>query len=143
AGGRAPEAVDRLHAVVVDELALAPEQPLHLPEPADDRLRALTGILYADPANQQTLAELGTRVGASERTLSRLFGQELRMSFHQWRTQLRVHHALTRLAAGKSVTETALACGWANPTTFIEAFAALVGETPGRYRTRQLPGGRG
>jgi AraC-like DNA-binding protein len=138
-GGRAPEAVDRLHAVVVDELTAAPEQPLHLPEPADDRLRALTGILYADPANQQTLAELGARVGASERTLSRLFGQELRMSFHQWRTQLRVHHALTRLAAGKSVTDTSLACGWANPTSFIEAFAALVGETPGRYRNRQLP----
>ena len=61
------------------------------------------------------------------------------MSFHQWRTQLRVHHALTRLAAGKSVTDTALACGWANPTTFIEAFAALVGETPGRHRNRQQP----
>ncbi|MET8554981.1 AraC family transcriptional regulator [Streptomyces sp. NPDC004959] len=137
-GGRTPEAVDRLQAVVVDELTAAPEQPLHLPEPADDRLRALTGILYADPANQQTLAELGTRVGASERTLSRLFGQELRMSFHQWRTQLRVHHALARLAAGKSVTDTALACGWANATSFIEAFTALVGETPGRYRNRQL-----
>ncbi|MFD4767366.1 helix-turn-helix domain-containing protein [Streptomyces niveus] len=85
-----------------------------------------------------TLAELGARVGASERTLSRLLGQELRMSFHQWRTQLPVQNALTRLAAGKSVTDTALACGWANPTSFIEAFAALVGETPGRYRNRQL-----
>jgi hypothetical protein len=30
-GGRAPEAVDRLHAVVVDEPTAAPEQPLHLP----------------------------------------------------------------------------------------------------------------
>ena len=40
---------------------------------------------------------------------------------------------------GESVTDTALACGWANPTSSIEAFAALVGETPGRYRKRQLP----
>ncbi|MEW2518038.1 AraC family transcriptional regulator [Actinacidiphila alni] len=138
AGRRSPAAVDRLHGVVVDELTAAPEQPLHLPEPADDRLRALTGILHADPANQETLARLGARVGASERTLSRLFGRELRMSFHQWRTQLRVHHALTRLAAGASVTDTAVACGWSNPTSFISAFTSLVGETPGRYRARQL-----
>jgi hypothetical protein len=29
--------------------------------------------------------------------------------------------------------------GRANPTTFTEAFAALVGETPGRHRNRQQP----
>jgi AraC-like DNA-binding protein len=135
---RTSDAVARLSAIVIDELVAAPEQPLHLPEPADDRLRALTDVLHMDPANDQTLAELGRRVGAGERTLSRLFHDELRMSFHQWRTQSRIHFALTQLAAGRSVTDTGLACGWANPTSFIEAFTALVGETPGRYRHRQL-----
>jgi AraC-like DNA-binding protein len=32
------------------------------------------------------------------------------------------------------VTETAIALGWANPTSFIEAFTAVVGQTPGRYQ---------
>ncbi|MFJ6850483.1 helix-turn-helix domain-containing protein [Streptomyces sp. NPDC091271] len=43
-------------------------------------------------AEPLSLGRLGHEVGASERTLSRLFQQETGMSFPQWRTQLRVHH---------------------------------------------------
>lgn len=124
----------RLLQVAVDELLDLPENSLYLPEPADDRLLAATGRLHADPADPATLAELGRAVGASERTLSRLFRAELGMSFHQWRTLLRVQHALVHLAQGRSVTGTATLCGWANPTSFIEAFTAIVGQTPGRYQ---------
>ena len=131
---RSPEAVDRLVRVATDELVEAPEEPLHLPEPRDDRLRAVTSPLHADPADDRTLAELGRVVGASERTLSRLFQTELNMGFRQWRTQLRIHHALAHLANGHSITQTAMACGWSNPSTFIEAFSAAIGQTPGRYQ---------
>jgi AraC-like DNA-binding protein len=34
------------------------------------------------------------------------------------------------------VTDTSIACGWSNPTSFIEAFTSVVGETPGRYQAR-------
>ncbi|BBX33284.1 AraC family transcriptional regulator [Mycolicibacterium mageritense DSM 44476 = CIP 104973] len=127
-------AYERLRAVVLDELVEAPEQPLHLPEPRDDRLRAVTDLLYADPARPATLGELGRTVGASERTLSRLFHTEFGMSFHRWRTILRVHHALLHLTNGWSVTATAVECGWSNPTSFIDAFTSVVGQTPGRYQ---------
>jgi AraC-like DNA-binding protein len=131
---RRPEALRRrLEQVTLDQLLESPEQPLHLPEPRDDRLTAVTTLLHADPADRSTLAQLGQRVGASERTLSRLFHADLTMSFHQWRTQLRVHHALILLADGHSVTYTAAACGWANPSSFIDAFSRTVGQTPGRY----------
>jgi AraC-like DNA-binding protein len=139
---RSAEAASRLRAVAVDELVLAPEQPLHLPVPRDPRLRALAGLLLRDPASPATLAELGHQVGASERTLSRLFHSELGMSFRQWRGQLRIHHALVLLASGRAVTDTALACGWANPTSFIDAFTAVLGQTPGRYRSELDPGGK-
>ncbi|GAA2607484.1 helix-turn-helix transcriptional regulator [Paractinoplanes durhamensis] len=128
-----PGASDRLRAVLVDELIETPEQSLHLPEPADDRLRTVTDLLHADPGRPATLAELGRAAGASERTLSRLFHTELGMSFHRWRTVLRIHHGLIHLSNGRSVTETAIACGWSNPTSFIEAFTEVVGQTPGRY----------
>jgi AraC-like DNA-binding protein len=134
--GRSRAAESRLRAVVVDELVLAPEQPLHLPEPTDSRLRDLAGLLRRDLASPTTLAELGREVGASERTLSRLFHTELGMSFRQWRGQLRIHHALILLASGRAVTDTAIACGWANPTSFIDAFTAALGQTPGRYRSQ-------
>lgn len=131
-----PAAYERLRAVVIDELVETPERSLHLPEPRDDRLRAVTDLLHADPAQTTALAELGHVVGAGERTLSRLFHSELSMSFPRWRTILRIHHALAHLTDGLSVTDTSIACGWANPTSFIEAFTSVVGETPGRYQAR-------
>lgn len=136
-GGRElrPAPRERLRGVVVDELVDGCAEGLYLPEPADDRLRAVTDLLHADPAAPLTLAELGRAVGASERTLSRLFQTELGTSFHRWRSLLRVQHALIRLAEGDAVVDTAARLGWANPTSFIEAFTAVVGQTPGRYRT--------
>ncbi|MFB9685273.1 helix-turn-helix transcriptional regulator [Amycolatopsis plumensis] len=124
----------RLRRVLVDELREAPEQPLHLPEPRDDRLRAIARRLYADPGDTASLAELGQRVGASARTLSRLFRDELGMTFPAWRTQVRIGHALILLADGHDTASTARACGWANPSHFIAAFTAVVGTTPGRHR---------
>lgn len=130
-----PGAHDRLRAVAIDELAVASEHPLHLPEPRDPRLRAVAELLHGDPSRNATLAELGRVVGASERTLSRLFQTEIGMSFQRWRSMLRVHHALVYLTDGQSVTDTAIRCGWSNPTSFIEAFTAVVGQTPGRYQS--------
>nr|WP_255946820.1 AraC family transcriptional regulator [Streptomyces sp. ODS25] len=125
----------RLLRVLVDELREAHEQPLHLPEPRDDRLQAIARMLREKPADNTTLAELGKSIGASNRTLSRLFRNELGMTFYEWRTQLRVYHALVLLAAGHDTIRTAYACGWANPSSFIAAFTHIIGTTPGRYRT--------
>jgi AraC-like DNA-binding protein len=141
APGYSRSARSRLLRVLVDELREAPEQPLHLPEPRDDRLQAIARMLHETPADNATLAELGKTIGASPRTLSRLFHNELGMTFYEWRTQLRVHHALVLLAEGHDTSRTASACGWANPSSFIAAFTNIIGTTPGRYRTsRQTTG---
>lgn len=124
----------RLRHVLVDELHEAREQPLHLPEPRDDRLRAIARILRAHPSDNTSLAGLGRTIGAGGRTLSRLFHDELGMTFYEWRTQLRIHHALVLLADGHDTTRVAHACGWANPSSFITAFTQVIGTTPGRYR---------
>lgn len=123
-----------LEAVALDQLRGVDELPLYLPSAGgDDRVRAVAALLRADPADGRTMAQLGAAVGASERTLSRLFRRETGMNFPQWRTQLRLHHALVLLASGASVTSTALACGYQNPSAFIEAFRQAFGSTPGRY----------
>ncbi|MFE9583182.1 AraC family transcriptional regulator [Nocardia sp. NPDC006044] len=124
----------RLRRVLVDELREADEQPLQLPEPHDDRLRAVARLLYENPSENTPLAELGHTIGASGRTLSRLLRTELGMTFYEWRTQLRIYHALILLADGHDTTRVAHACGWANPSGFITAFTDLIGTTPGRYR---------
>jgi len=140
--GRAADGYDRaalarLRRVLVDELREAGEQPLQLPQPRDDRLQAVARMLHEHPGDNISLAELGQAAGASARTLSRLFRDELGMTFYEWRTQLRIYHALVLLADGHDATHVSYACGWANPSSFIAAFTSILGITPGRYRSSQ------
>jgi AraC-like DNA-binding protein len=124
-----------MEQVALDQVRRVSQLQVRLPALADDRLRAVAAILRADPADDRTLAELGTVVGASERTLSRLFRQETGMTFPQWRIQFRLQHALVLLADRTPVTSTALACGWSNPSAFIETFRRSFGVTPGKFYT--------
>jgi AraC-like DNA-binding protein len=123
-----------LERVALDRLCRAEELPLDLPQPVDDRLRTVAGILLDDPADPRTTAELGACAGASERTLSRLFRAETGMTFPQWRARLRLQHALALLAAGEPVTAVAMACGFSTPSAFIGTFRSTLGTTPGRYQ---------
>ncbi|MFE0459706.1 AraC family transcriptional regulator [Kitasatospora sp. NPDC058965] len=125
-----------LERVALDQLRGVDALPLHLPAPTDPRLVELTALLTRDPGDRRPLARLGAAVGASERTLSRLFRQQTGMTFPQWRTQLRLHHALTLLATGASVTTVAATCGYANTSAFIESFRLAFGGTPGQYFRR-------
>ncbi|MCX4749121.1 helix-turn-helix transcriptional regulator [Kitasatospora sp. NBC_01287] len=131
-----PEPVGRatLERATLEQLREAPELPLGLPAPRDPRLRDVAALLAADPADPRTLAQLGTAVGAAERTLSRLFRRETGLSFPQWRAQLRLHHALALLAEDRSVTAVAAAAGYRSPSAFVEAFRLAFGTTPGRYQ---------
>ncbi|MFD8147208.1 AraC family transcriptional regulator [Streptomyces sp. NPDC059708] len=123
----------RLLGVLLDRLRVSPLQPLHLPAPADPRLAAVCALLHADPADPRGLAALGAQAGAGERTLSRLFRAELGMTFPQWRTQLRLHHALRLLAVGTPVTAVAHRCGWSSASAFIDVFRRAFGHTPGAH----------
>jgi AraC-like DNA-binding protein len=123
-----------LKRVALRQLKPAPALQFHLPQPGDERLRDVTALLAEDPGSDRTLAELGRAVGAGERTLSRLFRAETGMTFPQWRAQLRLHHSLTLLASGLSVTATAITCGYSTPSAFTAAFHATFGTTPGTYR---------
>ncbi|MDX2600783.1 helix-turn-helix transcriptional regulator [Streptomyces caniscabiei] len=123
----------RLRAVLLDQLRISVQQPLHLPTPSSQLLRTVCDLLRADPSDNRTLAALGREVGASDRTLSRLFGKDLGMTFPQWRTQLRLHRALILLAEQTPVTEVAHRCGWSSPSAFIDVFRRSFGHTPGTH----------
>lgn len=124
----------RLRAVLLDQLRASPQQPLHLPAPTAPQLRALCALLHENPADHRTLAALGREVGAGERTLSRLFRADLGMTFPQWRTQLRLYHALVLLAEDRPVTAVAHACGWSSASAFIDVFRRTFGHTPGTHQ---------
>jgi AraC-like DNA-binding protein/quercetin dioxygenase-like cupin family protein len=130
----------RLRAVLLDQLRASPQQPVYVPTPTDPRLQALCAILHANPADNRTLAALGARVGASDRTLTRLFKADLGMTFPQWRTQLRLYRALVLLAGNTPVTTVAHTCGWSSTSAFIDVFRRAFGHTPGAHHHHQAPG---
>ncbi|MFJ8948414.1 AraC family transcriptional regulator [Streptomyces sp. NPDC102395] len=123
----------RLRTVLLDQLRISVQQPLHLPTPSSPLLRTVCDLLRTDPSDNRTLAELGREVGASDRTLSRLFSKDLGMTFPQWRTQLRLHRALVLLAEQTPVTKVANQCGWSSTSAFIDVFRRAFGHTPGTH----------
>ncbi len=131
--GAGSGAETRLTAVLVDEIRAAPAAPLHLPEPRDPRLRAVTQALLRDPGDARGLEAWSRRAGASARTLARGFRRETGLGFGAWRQQARLLRALELLAEGQAVTQVALELGYAGPSAFIAMFRRALGSTPGRY----------
>lgn len=122
-----------LTVLILDEIRATPVAPLHLPEPRDARLRRLTAALAADPGDRTDLGAWGREVGASSRTLTRLFLRETGMTFRQWQRQARLLAALVKLAEGEPVTQVALDLGYDSPSAFISAFRRALGASPRRY----------
>ncbi|SEQ63207.1 transcriptional regulator, AraC family [Lentzea xinjiangensis] len=123
----------RLRAVLLDQLATSSEQPVRVPTARDPRLAAVCALLETDPSDSRGLEALGRAAGTSGRTLTRLFREDMGMTFPQWRTQLRLYHALRLLAEGHPVTAVALRCGFATASAFIDVFRRSLGDTPGSY----------
>jgi AraC-like DNA-binding protein/quercetin dioxygenase-like cupin family protein len=135
-----PDEHHRMLAVLHDQLQVTSiREPLWIPTPADGRLRQACALIADDLTAPLTLQQIGSQIGVSQRTLSRLFSDELAMTFPQWRTQLRLHHALMLLAQHLDVTSVALKCGWATPSAFIDTYRRAFGHTPGRSTTRTRP----
>ncbi|WP_342247341.1 AraC family transcriptional regulator [Pseudomonas sp. OTU5201] len=119
--------------LLLHEIAALEHMPLHLPLPEDRRLRAICLALLKAPEQDRTLEDWGLEVGASSRTLARLFARELGMSFNDWRQQLRLTEALPRLLSGQSVQQVATELGYGSGRAFSAMFRRLLGKNPKEY----------
>ena len=123
----------RIMSVILDQIGTQPVASLALPMPTDPRLLRVTQPLITNPADSRDLGDWANEVGASKRTLGRLFTAQTGMSFREWRQQRRLLRALELLAAGDNVTSIALDLGYENPSAFIAMFRRCLGTTPKRY----------
>ena len=127
-----------LSALVLDEIAHAATQALGVPLPhphtGDKRLRALCQAVMRAPSERATLAEWAADIGASERTVARLFRDELGLSYQQWRQQAILAHALPLLTRGQPVSEVAAASGYASDSAFSAMFKAAMGQPPSYFQ---------
>ena len=129
-----------LTALVLDELRGAATQelgvPLPAPEAGDKRLRALCEAVLRAPAQRATLSQWAADVGASERTMARLFRDELGTSYQRWRQQAVLAHALPLLARGVPISRVAAESGYASESAFTAMFKAAMGQPPSRFQGR-------
>lgn len=123
----------RLMAVLLDELATAQVEDLHLPMPTDRRLRRIVDLMMEAPAERGTLDVWAKRAGLSARTLARLIGRETGMSFGRWRQQLGIVLAVKWLAGGASIQQVAADLGYESVPSFVTMFRKALGTSPGRY----------
>lgn len=130
----------RLVAVLLDEIAAARIEHLHLPMPNDGRLRRIVDRMMAAPADRAALAVWAKRGGLSERTLARLIHRETGMSFGRWRQQLAVMLAVKWLAGGASIQQVAADLGYESVPSFVTMFRKSLGTSPARYMAERYAG---
>ena len=133
---------DAVMALALDEIQHADTQALGVPMPhpvlGDKRLRALCEAVLRDPAEKNQLREWVAEVGASERTVARLFRDELGTSYQQWRTQAVLAHALPQLARGVPIAQVAAASGYASDSAFSAMFKQAMGKAPSYFQSKTL-----
>lgn len=127
----------QLHTLIYAQLQRLSVHPFHLPWPRSPMLRKLCEALYAHPADARNLDEWGHALGASARTLSRRFEQEMGLSLRDWRYRLRVFLAIEWLGGGRNITDIALDLGYATPSAFAYMFRQETGYSPSAWRNRR------
>lgn len=127
-----------LSALILDEVAQSATLPIRVALPNDKRLKILCETLIGDPASHLTLKEWATRVGASERTLARLFEQQLDMTFGQWRQQMRLAHAAPLIARGLPLSLVAADLGYASQSAFSAMFKKTFGKSPSTFFAHEI-----
>lgn len=125
---------ERLLAVLIDLLKAAPKTGLFMPSITDKRLTPIIEAITAQPDNKKTLEQWAGEVGASSRTLNRLFNQYFGFGFSQWKQKLRIIQSLNLLADGLTTQEIASRLGYESSSAFIYAFKQHLGCSPGHYR---------
>lgn len=122
-----------LSELILDELARAKPLSLGVALPRDARLRRLCQSMLDAPERQQSLDAWAAEVGASPRTVARLFREQLGTSFNQWRSQVLLAHALTLAARRRPMSHIAAELGYANASAFSAMVRRTVGMPPSRF----------
>ena len=92
-------------------------------------------ILYIDehscePINNEDIAKM---LHIDTRHLIRLFGDNMGMSPYRYLIQRRIERSIVELKCGRTVSETAFACGYQTENAYRIAFKKVMGCTPGEF----------
>jgi AraC-like DNA-binding protein len=123
--------LDAAYRLAMLELGHAPRSSLRiaLPDASDRRLEALCRAVIDNPSIAISFEQHAASVGASVRTLARLFTRELGVGFAEWRRQVQLAVAVSWLAEGRPVSSVARSLGF-QPSSFSDMFRRELGAPP-------------
>lgn len=107
-----------------------------VPIPADERVAPLVQAVLADPGDPRSAIELFLAHGLHERTVLRIFQNDVGMSFGRWRTGVRMTLGARLIVDGTPIGAAAHRCGYATTSAFSAAFKERFGLTPRQHVAR-------
>jgi AraC family transcriptional regulator len=103
------------------------------------RRKRILNYIDAHLPDTLRIAELAQQVGLSTSHLSRVFKSHFGLSLGAYVRRQRMARAREiMLTTSKPLAEIALECGLADQSHFTRVFRCSMGETPGRWRAREL-----
>jgi AraC-like DNA-binding protein len=137
-GRKSAERTELLIKLAMLELHRSEDSTTFIPLPQETRCRRAAEIVLGDPAAPHDIASLARAVGASERTLSRLFASETQLSFKTWCQRARIAAAVEWLStrSDMSVKQLAREFGYASVPAFSHAFRQVTGKTPTKFMAK-------
>ncbi len=101
------------------------------------QVRCATDLMIERLGTDMSLSEPASACGLSPSYFSRAFKHSLGMPPHRWLLLQRVLHAKSLLRdAGRSLTDVAAACGFADQSHFTRVFTRIVGASPASGASR-------
>ncbi|WOI38994.1 helix-turn-helix transcriptional regulator [Alteromonas sp. CI.11.F.A3] len=120
--------------LILHTINKAPSAIFQLPFPSDKRLVAILYAIRETPSNNYSLEQWGNTVGASSRTLSRLFKKETGLHYSEWRQRLIIQIAIGKLNEGGIIANVAHDLGYESPSAFTYMFREKTGMTPSAFK---------
>ncbi len=99
----------------------------------NDKLEGAIDYIQAHYAEKINNYDIAAAIHVDERYLGRLFVKYVDISPYQYLTQCRIDHAIGELRRGKTVAETAFACGFQSENAFRIAFKKMMGSSPTEF----------
>ena len=125
--------------VPVEKIPEIPDDPpFQIGEPSRLDIKVATEYIQAHYAEPLTVSIVASHIGLTEAHFSRLFKQEVGITFLEYLTRYRIYVASCLLKRGNCrVNEAAALVGYSKPEYFSEIFKKIMGCTPKRYIMNQ------
>ncbi|WP_394247090.1 AraC family transcriptional regulator [Vibrio profundi] len=121
-------------ALFWEEFYAAKRESFTLPLPLNRRFESLRKQMLQESYLVPKLTVLAHSIGASTKTVTRIFKEETGMSYQDWRLQWRLLKAIELLARGMQVSEVACWLEFSSDSAFIAFFKKQTGQTPLNFR---------